>query len=299
VTEGVRRSAAQGECGRKANDGCSDATQTVSEDHPPRRVQAVGADHDRRRRRRDRKTRACERGAVLWGGLLRLEVEAHAAGALDGYEPGCDADGIPDACEADCNANGTPDDCETFADCNSNGTPDECDIASETSLDVNTNGVPDECEGASVAFCNDADGALSACPCANPGNPDSGCDIAQGTGGVRLDLQTQQTSPQNRTTVTGTGFPVAGAPTAIVIRADGLDPAGPVVFGDGLRCIGTSIVRLAATFASGGTSTHVFGHGAGAGPGTFYYQLWFRNTPIMYCDPGAAFNLSNGRTMTW
>jgi len=44
---------------------------------------------------------------------------------------------------------------------------------------------------------------------------------------------------------------------------------------------------------------HTHGHGAGAGSGTFYYQLWFRNTPIMFCDPVAAFNLSNGRALSW
>jgi len=91
-----------------------------------------------------------------------------------------------------------------------------------------------------------------------------------------------------------------GAPTAIVIRSDALDPAAPVAFGDGLRCVAASpLVRLAATTAAGGASTHTFGHGAVAGSGTFYYQLWFRNTPIMFCDPTAAFNLSSGRTLTW
>ena len=39
--------------------------------------------------------------------------------------------------------------------------------------------------------------------------------------------------------------------------------------------------------------------GAMAGQGTFYYQLWFRNTPVMFCDPAAAFNLSNGWELTW
>ena len=42
---------------------------------------------------------------------------------------------------------------------------------------------------------------------------------------------------------------------------------------------------------------YVFGHGAGAG--TFHYQIWFRNQPIGFCDPVAAFNLSNGLTLTW
>jgi hypothetical protein len=156
-----------------------------------------------------------------------------------------------------------------------------------------------EYENVAPSFCDASDSALASCPCSNPGLPDTGCDIQQLTGGVRLNLLQQQTSPQNRVTWNGTGFPAATSPASIVIRAADLDTASPVVFGDGLRCIGTPLVRLAATFASGGSITHTHGHGTGAGSGTFYYQLWFRNTPIMFCNPTAAFNLSNGRTLTW
>jgi len=155
-----------------------------------------------------------------------------------------------------------------------------------------------ECSGGSAAFCDGSDNSLASCPCA-PGGADSGCDVAQGTGGVQLGLLSQETSPQNRATVQGTGFPAASAPAAVVIRANALDPASPVVFGDGLRCVGASVVRLGAAFAGGGTSVHTFGHGSGPGSGTFYYQIWFRNTPISFCDPVAAFNLSSGGTLDW
>ena len=86
--------------------------------------------------------------------------------------------------------------------------------------------------------------------------------------------------------------------TAVVIRARTIEPS-PVTFGDGLRCIGTPVVRLGGVVAFGGTSIHTFGHGTGAGGGDFYYQLWFRNTPVTFCNPTAAFNLSSGRTLTW
>jgi hypothetical protein len=147
-------------------------------------------------------------------------------------------------------------------------------------------------------FCDASDGALASCPCA-PGAPGAGCDLPQSTGGVALAVLGQTTSP-NGATLSGTGFPVMASPTAIVIRSTALDPSAPVVLGDGLRCVSTaSLVRLAATKAVGGMSTHVFGHGAGPGAGTFYYQIWFRSTPSTYCDPSSAFNLSNGRVLTW
>jgi hypothetical protein len=149
------------------------------------------------------------------------------------------------------------------------------------------------------SFCDASDGALAACPCANPGTPSAGCDNAQSTGGVSLSLLAQTTSP-NGATLQGSGFSTMGAPTAIVIRSNALDPSSPVVFGDGLRCVSAvSLVRLAATTAVSGTSVHAIGHGAMAGPGTFYYQLWYRNTPSTFCDPFAAFNLSNGARVGW
>jgi len=147
------------------------------------------------------------------------------------------------------------------------------------------------------SFCDDCDSALIFCPCSNPGLPTSGCDLAQGTGGVKLlaPAWTSDGFGGGLATLTGTGFPAATMPTAIVIRGTSKEPF-PVPFGDGLRCVGAPVVRLAATFAVAGTSTHPVMHGAGSG--FFYYQLWFRNTPAMFCTPDA-FNLSNGLELAW
>ena len=152
--------------------------------------------------------------------------------------------------------------------------------------------------GTPDSFCDASDGSLASCPCSNPGAPGTGCDIQQATGGVILSVVSQESSPQNRATLAGNGYPVGSLPAAVVIRAPSLDPASPVSFGDGLRCIGVPLVRLAGDVGILGSSTHTFGHGTMAGSGTFYYQLWFRNTPAMFCTPDA-FNLSNGRTLSW
>jgi len=148
------------------------------------------------------------------------------------------------------------------------------------------------------SFCDAADGSLASCPCSNPGQLDSGCDLKQSTGGIHLDVSRQVTGPLNRATLVGSGFPPANAPDLVVIRSPALN-ATPIVFGDGLRCIGSPVVRVGATGASGGTSSQRIGHGAMIGSGTFFYQLWARNMPIGFCDPAAAFNLSNGRSLTW
>lgn len=154
-----------------------------------------------------------------------------------------------------------------------------------------------ELEQTFPSFCDAADGSLASCPCANPGSPDTGCNTPQGTGGVRLDVLAQRRAPIYRATLTGSGFPAAGAPTVIAIRSATLDASAPIVLGDGLRCLGLPLMRLGATTAGGGQSLNAVTHPP-AMQGAFHYQLWFRSNPAMACTP-AAFNLSNGRTLTW
>jgi hypothetical protein len=141
-------------------------------------------------------------------------------------------------------------------------------------------------------------GTDALCPCANGGASNTGCDIQQSTGGVELSLAgfAPNGGGGGQVTFAGTGFPSMSTPAALMIRATA--PENPaVVFGDGLRCVGVPVVRFGAAFANAGASVHTSGHGAGAG--TFSYQIWFRNQPIAFCDPAAAFNLSNGYTLTW
>jgi Matrixin len=144
-------------------------------------------------------------------------------------------------------------------------------------------------------FCNGSDNAILFCPCGNSGAGDTGCDNPQGTGGVKAEITVWFPNGPSAL-LTCTGFPPASNPTVVILRGAGLVPT-QVIFGDGLRCVDVPIVRLAATSATGGVSNHSFGHGAG--PGTFYYQAWYRSTPISYCDPTAAFNLSSGVAITW
>ena len=91
-----------------------------------------------------------------------------------------------------------------------------------------------------------------------------------------------------------------GNPAIIPIRSTVQSNGGNgTVFGDGLLCVGPPVVRLAAQFANAGSASLPINHGAMAGAGTFHYQLWFRNIPATFCDATAAFNLSNGVSLTW
>ena len=178
-----------------------------------------------------------------------------------------------------------------------------CVDAGDPTLGPDCDGTVADMGAFPLAFCPPefcyGDGTGAACPCGNTGLPGHGCDNAQGTGGVRLEAIhfTPDSQGGGSVQLIGTGFNPPAFPAAIVIRSPEREGA-PVFLGDGLRCVSTtSLTRMAARLAAGGSSSHSVGHGVG--PGSFNYQLWYRNQPIRYCDPVAAFNTSNGLTLTW
>jgi hypothetical protein len=148
-------------------------------------------------------------------------------------------------------------------------------------------------------FCNASDGSLAACPCANPGGSSSGCDNAQSTGGVFLEATAfnPDGSGGGTATFTATGFNPAGNPSYVLLRST-TQQAATAAF-DGVLCLGAPVVRVGSGSAAGGTATEAYTHGSMASPGLNLYQLWYRSTPMSYCNPAEASNLSNGYSLTW
>ena len=135
-----------------------------------------------------------------------------------------------------------------------------------------------------------------ACPCGNDGAPGagSGCRNAAGEG---VALRASGDPAQANVVLSGAGFPAMGRPTVIVLQSVTLAGGGlGSVFGDGRRCIGSPDTRV--NIARAGQGTVRIGIPA-APPGTAHYQLWYRNHPSGFCDPQAAFNLSNGLSIAW
>jgi hypothetical protein len=149
-----------------------------------------------------------------------------------------------------------------------------------------------------VAYCF-GDGTGTACPCGNTSAPGHGCDIPAGTGGIVMSLErwAPDFSGGGEVDFSGMGFPPMSSALSQLIRSSA--PQAPAtVFGDGLLCVAPAgVVRISAVLSSGGVAVNPAMHGAGAG--TFYYQLWVRSQPIMFCDPNAAYNLSNGIELSW
>lgn len=144
------------------------------------------------------------------------------------------------------------------------------------------------------------DGSGGACPCGNTGGAGRGCRNQAFSAGAKLEA---------------TGIASVSA-DSVVLRASGTTPtqtglffqgttavnAGQgAPFGDGLLCVGGSIVRLqvrnASLFGTALSSVSLAAEGGLAAGQTRRYQWWYRDTVSSPC--GSAFNLSNSLSLTW
>jgi Tol biopolymer transport system component len=150
-----------------------------------------------------------------------------------------------------------------------------------------------------TSFCH---GTASACPCANAGAAYSGCANSLATGGARLTASGNASLSADTLVLTGGSMPNS---SALYFQGNAQQNGGAgSAFGDGLRCAGGTVVRLATVFNSGGASQYPSGaapsvsqRGQVAAPGTRTYQIWYRNAAA-FCTP-STFNLSNGITVDW
>jgi N-acetylmuramoyl-L-alanine amidase len=141
------------------------------------------------------------------------------------------------------------------------------------------------------------------CPCANGSTDAGGCENSLGTGGALLLASGTASLASDTLVLQATRLP----PTASTLFFQGTDRVNGgdgTPFGDGLRCVSGSVLRLATRTASGGAVT-LGGPGdarvsvLGAVPvgATRHYQAWYRNSAL-FCT-SATFNLSNGVSVPW
>ncbi|MEY2785802.1 MAG: hypothetical protein RL277_2014, partial [Planctomycetota bacterium] len=179
-----------------------------------------------------------------------------------------DLDGVGDACDncvaianptqGDCDNDNLGDACEIAAgapDCNLNGRPDSCDVApGGGSPDANTNGIPDSCEvNGGTPFCfgyGAANGGV-ACPCNNtvPAGSAAGCQNSTGQGGKLVGSGLSSVSSD---TLVLSSSQMSGG-FCVFLQANTLPVAS--FYGDGTRCIGGSMRRLAQKAVIGGTAS--------------------------------------------
>lgn len=198
------------------------------------------------------------------------------------YVPGdADQDGVPD-CADNCDAVPNPD-----------------------QVDCDGDGVGDLCDGLySPRFCF-GDGTSAPCPCCNEGGPEQGCANSTGQGAtLRVAGSTCSTNPDTVDLIAENAIP--GQPGLFFEGQTALNGGDGIAFGDGLRCVGVGVIRIAVKVPNGsGTANYGPGFGdapistvTGAMPGdTRFYQFWYRNPVGSPC--GSGFNLTNAVQINW
>ncbi len=143
------------------------------------------------------------------------------------------------------------------------------------------------------------DGTGAACPCGNTGAAGNGCASSVNANGGNLVASGNPSVTADTVVLTGSGMPNSSC-----LYFQGTTQIS-VSFGDGLRCVGGTVIRLgtknnvagASQYpAPGDASVSVRGLVPPAG-GTRTYQAWYRNAAT-FCT-ASTFNLTNGVEIPW
>jgi hypothetical protein len=152
-----------------------------------------------------------------------------------------------------------------------------------------------------TGFCS-GDGTGAACPCANSGAAGNGCASSVNAGGAHLSGSGSASVATDTMVLSGSGMPNSSA----LYFQGTLQLAGGagVAFGDGLRCVAGTIIRLGTKTNAAGASTYPsFGDlpisvkGANSAGAVRDYQCWYRNAAA-FCTV-STFNLTNAVEVTW
>lgn len=147
------------------------------------------------------------------------------------------------------------------------------------------------------------DGSGSACPCGNASAAAdrAGCSNSLGGAG-RLDDAGVASLAADSLRLDAAGL---SGTSALFLQGDASEANGAgTVFGDGLRCAGGNIVRLATKSVLNGRARYpeagdapISARGGLTAPGERVYQAWYRNA-ASFCT-AATFNQTNGLLAIW
>lgn len=150
------------------------------------------------------------------------------------------------------------------------------------------------------------DGSGTPCPCGNESFPGtfSGCKHSLGYGGIMrshniwsYSIDTLKVHVLTLPTTT----PVLFFHGTAKVNFGSGNP-----FGDGLRCVGGTVIRLATKTTQNGQAFYpdvgesaISARVGVPGPGyVSHFQGWYRNADPTYCSP-STYNLTNGTAVTW
>jgi hypothetical protein len=144
-----------------------------------------------------------------------------------------------------------------------------------------------------LAYCF-GDGTGGTCPCGNLGGSGEGCANSTGSGAV-LEGSGSTSVTVDQLTFTGSNL-TPTQPALLFAGLNAVNGGNGVIFGDGIRCAGGSVVRLGvrnADAAGGAEWSQNIAATLGVGAGDVRrFQAWYRDPTLSPC--GANFNLSHG-----
>ncbi|HJP00554.1 MAG TPA: FG-GAP repeat protein [Planctomycetota bacterium] len=156
--------------------------------------------------------------------------------------------------------------------------------------------------GAAYAFClGECDAGTSycfgdggSCPCGNSGGSGEGCANSSGAGGTAVASGSASVSADDL--LLGAEGLLPGQPALLFSGMNAVNNGDGVLFGDGLRCAGGSVVRHGVLYPDSAGAA-VWGHGLGVAGGWVSgdvrrLQVWYRDPIGSPC--GQLFNLTNG-----
>ncbi len=149
-------------------------------------------------------------------------------------------------------------------------------------------------------------GTIVSCPCGNSGSKGHGCDNSALTGGALLNGSGLASVSSDAFALVVSGLP--GTAPVLYFQGDAQAGGGSgTLFGDGLLCVGGSIIRLGVHFSVNGYD--VFGATVSGDPSIAAqglvplggaprnYQGWYRDAAT-FCS-ASTFNLTNGVRTVW
>ncbi len=143
------------------------------------------------------------------------------------------------------------------------------------------------------------DGSGTACPCGNEETAGvaAGCRNGNGVGAFLRGRGIPSVHRERFELVAG-NLPASGTVMFLQGTARAAGGAGSV-FGDGLRCVAGTVIRLGAARAAAGVAVREQPGEVGAATvgATLYYQAWYRNS-APFCTP-AGFNTSDALEVVW
>jgi len=152
-----------------------------------------------------------------------------------------------------------------------------------------------------IGYCF-GDGTATPCPCANTGAPGHGCANSVVPQGGQLLSSGAAVLSADTWVLHASGMPNS---SALYFQGTAQENGGNgTLFGDGVRCVGGTIVRLGTKNNVAGASQYpepgnlsISVKGGVTTAGLRTYQVWYRNS-APFCTP-STFNLTNGWQVTW